>query len=109
MRLRACLDRIIRLLGALNVRLEPHHISGELNQLADHLSRVVYHNRFALCTRWLSQHAGRFAFDLTGDSLRSYAPLFPVVPDYRRRTLDMLPRGLRSIAVPQWGHLLPLL
>ena len=34
-RLRALLDRIIRLLARLNVHLEIHHIQGELNTLAD--------------------------------------------------------------------------
>ncbi len=46
--LRSVLGRIIVLLQKYNVTLDVHHILGELNTLADILSRTVERNRYRL-------------------------------------------------------------
>ena len=85
------------------------HIAGELNSLADLLSRTVQSNSYRLDSEWFATHVGTPDFDLTGNALHSYAPRYPLVADYRCRPLRLCPSGRRSVAVPQWGHILPLL
>ena len=46
MSLRSVLGHIIVLLQKYNVKLDVHHIVGEINNLADVLSRTVEHNRY---------------------------------------------------------------
>lgn len=48
MSLRSVLGRIITLIQKFNVKLHVNHIVGELNTLADILSRTVERNRYVL-------------------------------------------------------------
>ena len=46
--LRATLGRILALVRRYRVSLDVHHIAGQLNELADQLSRTVERNRYTL-------------------------------------------------------------
>ena len=108
--LRAILGRIIVLLQKYNVTLDVHHIMGELNTLADILSRTVERNRYMFDQVALSQCKKTFDFDLFGSSLNSLAPSYPTASVYRHRSLLELPASpLLSIVIPPWPRVLLLL
>jgi hypothetical protein len=73
---------------------------GELNTLADLLSRTVERNRYTFDPAALHQSKHKFDFDLYGSALHSLAPSFPTASVYRRRL---------SVVVPPWPRILPLL
>jgi hypothetical protein len=90
--------------------LDVHHIVGELNTLADILSRTVERNRYTFDPVALHQSKRKFDFDLYGSALDSLAPSFPTASTYRRRSLlELPPRPLWSVVVPPWPRILPLL
>lgn len=76
---------------------------GELNELADVLSRTVERNRYMLDPAALAQCKFTFDFDLYGSSLSSLAPSYPSSVLYRHHSLHLLPpRPQLSIVVPPW-------
>ena len=75
MRLRSTLGRISHLTTNLNVDLLVFHISGELNSLADQLSRTVERNSMSIDRSVLKSVFGAFYFDLYGSALASYEPM----------------------------------
>jgi hypothetical protein len=85
------LGRIIVLLQKYNVTLDVHHIVGELNSLADILSRTVERNRYTFDPQALYYSRKKFDFDLFGSSISSLAPSYPTASAYRRRSLLELP------------------
>lgn len=108
--LRSTLGRIVQLVRRFDITLDAHHIAGELNSLADQLSRTVERNRYVLHPSALHSCRLRFDFDLYGSSLSSLAPAYCTALTYRARKLqDCPPRPALSVAAPPWPQLLPLL
>jgi hypothetical protein len=98
------------LLQKYHVKLNVHHIIGELNTLADLLSRTVERNRYTFDPVALYQTKKRFDFDLFGSALHSLAPAFPASALYRQRSiLELPPHPCLSVVVPPWPRILPLL
>ena len=87
-----------------------HHIIGELNTLADLLSRTVERNRYTFDPAALFYSKKRFDFDLYGSAIHSLAPSYRTASVYRRRSLLELPPSPHlSVVVPPWPRILPLL
>jgi hypothetical protein len=108
--LRSVLGHIIVLLRKYHVKLNVHHIFGELNSLANILSRTLECNRYTFDPVALYQSKKRFDFDLFGSAVHSLAPLYPTASSYRRCSLLELPAlPLLSVVVPPWPRILPLL
>jgi hypothetical protein len=107
--LHGVLGRILYLLSRHDIRLQPHHIRGELNVIADRLSRTAHHNRVRFDEACLHQLRRRFHFDLFGSSLRSLAPAYPTSLSFRPRRLAEAPPGALSVAAPPWNQILALL
>jgi|PlaIllAssembly_1097288.scaffolds.fasta_scaffold962763_1 hypothetical protein len=83
---------------------------GELNTLADVLSRTVERNRYTFDPVALHQCKKKFDFDLYGSSLYSLAASYPTASVYRHRSLLELPASPSlSIVIPPWSRVLPLL
>jgi hypothetical protein len=90
--------------------LHVNHIVGELNTLADILSRTVERNRYVLDPTVLFQCKRKFDFDLFGSPIHSLAPNFPTASTYRQRCLKELPPApTLSVVAPPWPRILPLL
>ena len=83
--LRSTLGRILSLLRRYDLALDVHHIRGELNSIADRLSRTVELNHYRLDPAALLQAPLHIDFDLYGSSLHALAPRFPATLHYRRR------------------------
>ncbi len=104
------MGKIIALLSRHNITLDVHHIAGELNSLADILSRTVERNQYTFHPSALAQCKLRFDFDLFGSSLFSLAPHFSTNLAYRaRRLADCPPAPVLSVVAPPWNRILPLL
>ena len=104
------MGRIISLVRRYDITLDAHHIAGELNELADQLSRTVERNRYTLHPSALRSCKLHFDFDLYGSSLSSLAPAYSTVLAYRARSLrDCPPLPALSVAAPPWPRILPLL
>ena len=72
-------------MARLNVRLEPMHIAGELNSLADLLSRTVQSNSYRLDSEWFATHVGTPDFDLTGRGLHGLRNSVSAVCERKRK------------------------
>lgn len=107
--LHGVLGRILHLLSRNDIRLQPLHIKGELNAIADRLSRTLQHNRVSFDPAALLQCKRSFDFDLFGSSVVSLAPTFPKLLHYRHlRLADCPPAPLKSVLVPPWSRILDL-
>ena len=89
-----------------------HHIAGVANEVADVLSRTVYHNAFTLDSSVVRSllHAFPNCCDIFGSAHFSYTHDFPLTPlSTRPRQLSDCPSHLLPLAVPPWGQIPNLL
>ena len=108
--LRGVLGKIVSLLHRHSIALDVHHIEGELNSLADLLSRTIEQNRYTLRPTALASCKLHFDFDLFGSAASSLAPHYCTALSYRARSLSDCPPWPRlSVAVPPWHRILQLL